>query len=770
LSLLQDAAYALLLLAAYALFQSRRKRSLWPLAVFTAAGFGGMLVAGPRIITVMEDFHQLFRTSSPTATHPAQILRMLNDGIFGRYWEEAWAVMGNVGYNFHEGLQTYSSTVAAGVVLMCVLLLDTKRHRTGIAAILAALVLVAWSLQPMLGLAGLVCALILIGVESRTPDRAGIRVKEDSELAFHLVTLAACLAMVLVPAFRSLVHVAFFNIDFLHSRITLVALLPLAAVTTIILSGIVPVQQERRHCLPALVWACAIAAAVVALHFAILHWETGLAVDERRIPYQRHALSTAIVIRTIALLVFVGAAIVVLRGKSTTVARRSVVFASLAVVIILECTLYARDRLMGEHTRSYPRAFWSGNYYTSPADTFGVPDQTCLSILAEHLKNEQYRSVILGHDKFHSLTAPFLGQFWNVRLLDGYPTLPTRLAALPWPTGVTNLRSLEFRYFEFIPWSLLALLNVRNVIVVNEAFFYNVPAQESERVCPGLTGLTVLTNPQPVVPRHYFAARAIPAEAVAGLHPIESFMAARLPEGRVELTWWAQTVRGDIEIQGRPKGDGQFHTLARYSPLGNKHHVLKASSAGPYEFRARKMSGREVVFETPIVQAVSDAPPEGERCRLGREAACTAPEKLFTKSFPVDPLHQVLVEGIASPAEYSVEGDIRARYAADYVSFDFEPSAKPRFLVVNELYHPRWQARVDGIEHRVRPTNAVMRGIEIPAGASRLELRFQPFLSSPAAWLMLISGVMALAGFLTSGQRAVRWVSRWPLTSDGTRS
>jgi hypothetical protein len=694
----------------------------------------------------------MFRTSQLFATHPAQFLRVLNDGIFGRYWSEAWYVMGNSGYNFHEGLQTYSSTVGAGLVLLSVLLVDVRRHWAAIAAILGLLVLLAWQLHALAGILALGIGLALFAYESRRPEPSRLQTLEPSELSFHLVVVALGIAVVLIPAFRTGLHLAFFKVDFLHSRFTIVALLPLAAAAALLLSAS---RIPRRLS----VWLCAlgIAAGIALVHFAILDWESGLAAPERRLAYQRNAISIAVLLRTAVLLGLTCAAIVVLRRTSGTSAYRAMTLASLAAVIVLECALFARDRLMGEHTRTFPRPFAGGNYFSSPAGTFRSPDRDCRKILSDRLQNERYRSVVIAaHDKFSPLTAPHVAQFWDIRLLDGYPSLPVRLAELPWPTGITNLRSIEFRYPEQMPWALLALLNVKNAVILDEALYYNMSAGAPGARCPSLQGLKVLENPHPVLPRHYFAARAVPAGSSVALRPIENFQAHRLPEGSVELTWWAQTSDGNVQIQARRKGESEFRTIARYSPLGNKHHIFAAPRALEHEFRARKLRRGAAAFETASVEPLRDAAPEEARCRSGREAACTPAAQLYAKAFAADPLKDAMVEGIDVAADYSTAGEIRARYAGDYLSFDFEPSARPRFLVVNELYHPRWRAHVDGREQRILPTNKVMRGIEIPPGASRLELRFQPFVSSAAAWLVLAAAAMGFAAFLLFGHRAIR--------------
>jgi hypothetical protein len=87
----------------------------------------------------------------------------------------------------------------------------------------------------------------------------------------------------------------------------------------------------------------------------------------------------------------------------------------------------------------------------------------------------------------------------------------------------------------------------------------------------------------------------------------------------------------------------------------------------------------------------------------------------------------------ASRAEYSSEGSIRARFRAQRVEVEISPLETPRFLVLNELYHPRWRAYAEGRELRIYPTNLIMRGVEVPPHARQVSFRYEPFAASGLA-------------------------------------
>ena len=102
-----------------------------------------------------------------------------------------------------------------------------------------------------------------------------------------------------------------------------------------------------------------------------------------------------------------------------------------------------------------------------------------------------------------------------------------------------------------------------------------------------------------------------------------------------------------------------------------------------------------------------------------------------------------------------------AIFDGDRVLARVDPAPEDRFLALNELYHPSWRAWVDGVPATVYPTNVVMRGVLVPAGASTVELRDEPFLSSAAGWGIMAFGLL-LFPLLAWGLRIVDLVPRAP--------
>jgi len=108
---------------------------------------------------------------------------------------------------------------------------------------------------------------------------------------------------------------------------------------------------------------------------------------------------------------------------------------------------------------------------------------------------------------------------------------------------------------------------------------------------------------------------------------------------------------------------------------------------------------------------------------------------MFQSDMPPPPSSVSFVEGIAASRRLSAQGTVSYTAAGDRFLISVSPSSEERFLVINELYSRRWRASVDGKEAPVYPTNLVMRGVLVPAGAKDIALQYTPAVSTWAAML-----------------------------------
>jgi hypothetical protein len=115
-----------------------------------------------------------------------------------------------------------------------------------------------------------------------------------------------------------------------------------------------------------------------------------------------------------------------------------------------------------------------------------------------------------------------------------------------------------------------------------------------------------------------------------------------------------------------------------------------------------------------------------------------------------DPVSHSVAEGWEAERLFPTTGALDATFDSDRILVRMDPATDDRFLVLNELYHPAWEARVDGAPATILPTNLVMRGVLVPAGASTVELRYVPFIMTATASRILAFGlllILLLVGF-----------------------
>jgi hypothetical protein len=93
--------------------------------------------------------------------------------------------------------------------------------------------------------------------------------------------------------------------------------------------------------------------------------------------------------------------------------------------------------------------------------------------------------------------------------------------------------------------------------------------------------------------------------------------------------------------------------------------------------------------------------------------------------------------------KYNVDGLLSADFKDQHVRVRLQKSSQPRYLILNERFHPGWRAWVDNMETPVFPTNVFMRGLVVPPGATQVRLEFSPLsFSARALWLYAIGLVL----------------------------
>jgi len=74
-------------------------------------------------------------------------------------------------------------------------------------------------------------------------------------------------------------------------------------------------------------------------------------------------------------------------------------------------------------------------------------------------------------------------------------------------------------------------------------------------------------------------------------------------------------------------------------------------------------------------------------------------------------------------------------------------TSEPALLVLSDLRYPGWRGRIDGKPAPIHATNGISRGMVVPAGTSRVEMRYFPTSLRAGlglmAWGMLVCAATA---------------------------
>ena len=99
-------------------------------------------------------------------------------------------------------------------------------------------------------------------------------------------------------------------------------------------------------------------------------------------------------------------------------------------------------------------------------------------------------------------------------------------------------------------------------------------------------------------------------------------------------------------------------------------------------------------------------------------------------------------------------------YRSPRLVLDVE-SPQPAFLVTSEAHYPGWRAFLDGVETPIAMTNAAFRGLPVPAGRHRVEMRFEPAILARSAAVSIAGLALLVAGVLFGDRKrsGKPWIS-----------
>ena len=698
---LQEVAYSFCFLAAYALYRaavswkSGPRATLRVLIVVGTSFVVCLLFAAPRLITVGSEFFGL-RRAAGHFHHPGyqEFLRFFHEGIYGRYFAESRVVLNSL--NLHEGLQLVSSTTLALFVCFGILR-STTRLEFFAGLLLFAMIFAigpiyhlppptpatAWPSKDLINIALFVCLLGFGAAFAKlTPARP-----RPTDATFHLLTLIVILFLILVPEAFYTVHLIFGRSDFSHARLSMLVLLPLCSLFAIYLTELRMLEFGA-----VLAWPTSPRALLVALGLipvsALLSWVIHGPVFDQLLANTAFRLSPPdvvlphppdLIVVPVAVKIVLTAIILVavlttmFRPPSPVFDGRMAAMIVVATFALVETVTYAHFKVNGPQNWTYPMPFGSLSLMDVPPSIMRPPGQDKLKAFADKVEVEDFRSILVSERSLYAgVVTPHISQFWRARMVGGYGTgTPERLADLPWPEGVSTLRTIELRWGVAINPYLLSLLNVKYLVFVTPDLYFDAASKHANQLAVTLRAAGIPTkvvsidgisfgliaNPATPLPRHFLV------EKVTGVSD-------------------APRLEGDA-LEARPQ-------LATESQNG--------------------------AASDPVREQVS---------------------RLTSHS---------LAEDFRGTEAFDASGSLIVNYRADMIDIRVSPSTNDRFVVINERYHPDWRARAQTKHIPISPTNIVMMGVRIPANVDHVELRFEPFSSTRAAYvLMLLAVVIFLA-------------------------
>jgi SAM-dependent methyltransferase len=236
--------------------------------------------------------------------------------------------------------------------------------------------------------------------------------------------------------------------------------------------------------------------------------------------------------------------------------------------------------------------------------------------------------------------------------------------------------------------------------------------------------------------------RTVPAAEVLRRDPVVDRLAERLEPG--QRAWALEGFRPNDFLYFRiPTPDGSQKFLLRWSAsLLGGIRPAEGLAGRPVPlwalFDVRYLVARSGL-ESPLLEelpggglyAVRDTVPHAyfpERVELAADTADALRRTLAIES----PVRETILERVQG-AGFSDDGRVPqagagtasvVRYEPDEIVLEVE-AERAGLLVVSEIWHPGWQARIDGVETPVWRANTAFRAVEVPMGEHEVGFRYE---------------------------------------------
>jgi hypothetical protein len=165
--------------------------------------------------------------------------------------------------------------------------------------------------------------------------------------------------------------------------------------------------------------------------------------------------------------------------------------------------------------------------------------------------------------------------------------------------------------------------------------------------------------------------------------------------------------------------------------LANVGGASQANVAKLDATRWRLVYDRDGVWVLENLRALPRAWLVGEAVSVDGEEALRRIRGEHSEDVPFDPRRTALVEDAPKDLPKLAGGELSSISAARIVAYEpnrlvVETDAdRDSLLVVGEMFYPGWEASVDGRSGRIHLTDYLLRGVAVPAGRHRVEMRYR---------------------------------------------
>jgi hypothetical protein len=692
---LQEVAYAFCFLAAYALYRaavswkSGPRAAVGVLIVVGTSFVVCLLFAAPRLVTVGSEF---FRLSRPPGHfhHPGyqEFLRFFHEGIYGRYFAEGRLVFNSL--NLHEGLQLVSSTTLALFVCFGVLRPTTRLELIAGLLLFAMIFAIgpiyhlplaaSWPSKELINI-GLFFCLLGFGVAFARLVPATSR---PTDTTFHLLALVVILALILVPEAFYAVYLMFGRSDFSHTRLSILLLLPLCSLFAIYLAELRTLPFG-----PALAWPRSGRALITALGIilvaALLSWGIHGPIFDQLLA------TTAFRIRPPDVVLQHPPDLIVL-----PVAIKVVLTAGVLAAVLV--TLFRR-----------PSPVFDGRIVaTIVVATFAFVE----TVTYAHFKVD-------GPQNW-TYPVPF-GSLSYMDILPSVMRPPSedRLEAFADRAEVENFRSILVSERSFYAGVLTPHISQFWRARMVGGYGTGVPERLASLPWPeGVSTLRMIELRWGLATNPYLLS-LLNVKYLVFATPDLYFNTASKEAGKLPAMFSGIAIPADVvNIDGISFG-----------------LITNPLAPLPRHFLVEKVTGVE---ETPRL--------EGDALEARPQSATEIQNSAGTSPLLREQVNRLtshsLAEDFRGIETFDTSGSLDVAYHGDIIDVRVTPSARERFLVLNERYHPNWHAHAQAEDIPIYPTNIVMMGIPIPANVDRIELRFDPFSSTRAAYVLMLLAIL----------------------------